>query len=171
MTVFRCTQRVLRRFKLTAIEPESASTRVLGDWYANLLNIAPTRLVLCQSERSLLPVILPARNKDFPAEFGSALRRVLQALVIPVQLVNAEVSATKDVQFAKTRSRQVLGVMNDFACGAQYLAHSPSEDPVLETCLKLAETPSRPIGMDSPAPHGVVVQLASHQLAAHAGQG
>ena len=36
LTVFRCTQRVLRRFKLTAIEPETASTGVLGDWYANL---------------------------------------------------------------------------------------------------------------------------------------
>ena len=57
MTVFRCTQRVLRRFKLTAIEPETTSTGVLGDWYANLLNFGPTRLVLCQSERSLLPVI------------------------------------------------------------------------------------------------------------------
>ena len=114
MTVFRCTQRVLRRFKLTAIEPETASTGVLGDWYANLLNFGPTRLVLCQCERSLLPVILPARNKAFPSEFGNALSRVLLALGIPVQQVNAEVLATQDVQFARTRSRQVLGVMNDF---------------------------------------------------------
>ena len=115
MTVFRCTQRVLRRFKLTAIEPETASTGVLGDLYANLLNFGPTRLVLCQSERSLLPVILPARNRDFPAEFGSALSRILLALGIPVQQVHAEVEATRDIQFAKTRSRQVLGVMNDCA--------------------------------------------------------
>ena len=151
MTVFRCTQRVLRRFKLTAIEPETASTGVLGDWYANLLNIGPTRLVLCVSERSLLPVILRARNEAFPAEFGNALRGVLVALGIPGQLVNAEVEATRDIQFAKTRSRQVLGVMNDFAFTAHYYrAHSRSEAPILETCLKLAETPSRPIGMDSP---------------------
>ncbi len=98
MTVFRCTQRVLRRFTLTAIEPETASTGVLGDWYANLLNFGPTRLVLCQSERSLLPVILPARNKVFPAAFGSALSRVLLALGIPGPLVIAEVEATRDIQ-------------------------------------------------------------------------
>ena len=151
MTVFRCTQRVLRRFKLTAIEPETASTGVLGDWYANLLNIGPTRLVLCQSERSLLPVILPARNKAFPAEFGSALSRVLLVLGIPVRQVNAEVEATRDIQFAKTRSRQVLGVMNDYAFSAQVcLAHAQTNEPVLETCLRLAETPTGPIGMDSP---------------------
>ena len=151
MTVFRCTQRVLRRFKLTAIEPETTSTGVLGDWYANLLNFGPTRLVLCQSERSLLPVILPARNKSFPSEFGSALSRVLLALGIPVQQVNAEVLATRDIQFARTRSRQVLGVMNDYALSAHYfLARAGSDDPVLETCLKLAKTPTGPIGMDSP---------------------
>ena len=87
----------------------------------------------------------------FPAEFGEALRRVLLALGIPVQQVNTEVLATRDIQFAKTRSRQVLGVMNDFAFSAQVcLAHARTNDPVLETCLRLAETPTGPLGMDSP---------------------
>ena len=151
MTVFRCTQRVLRRFKLTAIEPDTASTGVLGDWYANLLNVGRKRLVLCVSERSLLPVIVPARNKAFPREFGQTLMRVLLALDIPIHSVDAEVAAAQDVQFARTRNRRVLGVMNDFLFSAElYFAYARSHDPVLETCLKLAETPSRPIGMDSP---------------------
>ncbi len=151
MTVFRCTQRVIRRFKITPKEPALASTGVLGDWYANLLNIGSTRLVLCQSERSLLPVILPARNKAFPHEFGNALRKVLLALGVPEERANAEVQATQDIQFAKTRSRQVLGVMNDFAFSAQfYLAHAWTNDPILEACLKLAETPSTPIENESP---------------------
>ncbi len=151
MTVFRCTQRVGRRFKITPTEPETPSTGVLGDWYANLLNIGSTRLVLCQSERSLLPVILAARNKAFPHEFGNALRKVLLVLGIPEDRVNAEVQATQDIQFAKTRSRQVLGVMNDFAFSAQfYLTHAWSNDPVLEACLKLTATPSGPIENESP---------------------
>ena len=59
--------------------------------------------------------------------------------------------ATRDIQFAKTRSRQVLGVMNDYAFSAQVcLAHAQTNEPVLETCLRLAETPTGPIGMDSP---------------------
>ena len=152
MTVFRCTQRVIKRFKLTPTEPETPSTGVLGDWYANLLNIGSIRLVLCQSERTLLPVILPARNADFPHKFGHALSKVLLALGIPEERVNAEVQATQDIQFAKTRSRQVLGVMNDFAFSAPVcLAHAWSNDPILEAFLKLADTPTGPIGMDSPS--------------------
>ena len=41
--------------------------------------------------------------------------------------------------------------MNDFAFGAQVcLAHARTNDPVLETCLRLAEAPTGPLGMDSP---------------------
>ena len=69
MLVLRCTQRVLRRFQLKPIDSELVSSGVLGDWYANLLNLGSRRYVLCQSERALLPVIVPARNDSFPAEF------------------------------------------------------------------------------------------------------
>ena len=73
------------------------------------------------------------------------------ALSIPEDRVEAEVEATREIRFAKTRSRQVLGVMNDFSFSASfYLSHARSNDPGLETCLKLAEMPSRPIGMESP---------------------
>jgi len=53
MLVFRCTHRVVKRFKLPIIDDAPASSGTLGDWYANLLNIGRSRLVLCQSERSL----------------------------------------------------------------------------------------------------------------------
>ena len=151
MLVFRRTQRVLKRFRLTPIDPESASTGVLGDWYANLLNVGRQRYVLCQSERALLPVILPARNEAFPATFGRALRRVLLALGIPREAVAREVEAADEVHIARTRSRQVLGAMNDFAFIAElHLLHARHDDPALEACLKLAEMPSKPIGYDSP---------------------
>ena len=151
MLVLRCTQRVLRRFQLKPIDSERVSSGVLGDWYANLLNIGSRRFVLCQSERALLPVIVLARNDSFPAEFGPALLKVLRALGIPDELVAQEVAAAGEVQIARTRSRQVLGTMNDFAFNAQvYLSHAHTHDPVLEACLKLAEMPSKPIGYDSP---------------------
>ena len=42
--------------------------------------------------------------------------------------------------------------MNDFAAGAPYyLAVAADPTPALETCLKLADTPSKPIGYESPA--------------------
>lgn len=151
MVVFRCTQRVLRRFQLQTSDTPVASSGVLGDWYANLLNCGTQRYVLCQSERTLLPVILPARNESFPAQFGLSLQRVPDALGVPSRSVGPEISAANEIQIARTRSRHVLGTMNDFAFNAQvYLAHALSDDPALEAALKLAEMPSKPIGYDSP---------------------
>ena len=151
MVVFRCTQRVLRRFQLQTSDTPVASSGVLGDWYANLLNCGPQRYVLCQSERTLLPVILPARNESFPAQFGLSLRSVLDALGVPSESIRREILAANEIQIARTRSRHVLGTMNDFAFNAQvYLAHTQRDNPALEVSLKLADIPSKPIGYDSP---------------------
>ncbi len=151
MVVFRCTQRVLRRFRLQPSDTDGVSSGVLGDWYANLFNVGPYGYVLCQSERTLLPVILPARNESFPAEFGSTLAKVLHTLGVPAETVTQEAGAAHEIRIARTRSRHVLGAMNDFALHAQvYLSHARSDDPALEACLKLAEMPSKPIGYDSP---------------------
>lgn len=152
MVVFRCTQRVVRRFRLNTTDEGAVSSGMLGDWYANLLNFGPRRYVLCQSERSLLPVILPARNALFPAGFGEALARVLLALGVPTEVVDREVAAASDVGFTKTHNRRVLGSMNDFAyCAQIYMSDARSADPTLEVCLKLAETPSKLIGYEAPA--------------------
>src|SRR5882672_4044257 len=77
---FRCTKRVVERFRLEPVEEAPASTGILGDWYANLLNVGSQRFVLCVSERTLLPVILPARRDSFPGRFGEHLRPLLEYL-------------------------------------------------------------------------------------------
>ncbi len=151
MVVFRCTQRVVGRFKVPILEKAPASTGVLGDWYINLMNVGPTRLVLCQSARSLLPVILPARKEAFPGQFGFALGMVLRELGVRREQIEQEQAAVREVVFARTASRQMLGAMNDFAYnGTYYLLDDPgTEGIVLRTCLKLASMPSKPLGYDS----------------------
>ncbi len=151
MLVFRCTHRVVKRFKLLIIDNAPTSSGTLGDWYANLLNIGRSRLVLCQSERSLLPVILPARNAAFPAAFGAALGAMLGELGVRHDLIEREVAAANDIVFSRPRSRKVLGAMNDFACNFEvYLAGAGGNDPALKACLRLAEMSSKPIGFESP---------------------
>ena len=54
MVRLRCTLRVLKRFGLEPGPEAAASTTLLGDWYANLLNAGRSRWVLCVSERALL---------------------------------------------------------------------------------------------------------------------
>jgi len=60
MFTIRCTKKLLRRVDDT--ETPTASTTVLGDWYAKVLYSRPHQLVLCVSERSLLPVVLHAKE-------------------------------------------------------------------------------------------------------------
>lgn len=151
MLTLRCTQRVIRRFRLNVHNSAPASSGRLGDWYANLLNIGHSRLVLCQSERSLLPVVLPARKATFPSDLGPALGAMLGVLGVPPPLIDEEMAAMSDVTFAKPRSRQVLGAMNDFAFHAEgYWPAQTTPSTALEVCLRLAEMPSRPIGYQSP---------------------
>ena len=152
MVIFRCTERVVRRFRLRSKlrDEVPASSGILGDWYANLLNVGSARFVLCQSERSLLPVIIPARNDAFPAAFGPALTAVLQGLGIRADLIAREVAAGGEVAFSKPRSRRVLGAMNDFAFQAQgYAIATHKSDDAVAVCLELAEMPSGPIGYHS----------------------
>ncbi len=150
MLIFRCTGRVVRRFRLHLQDDVPASSGILGDWYANLLNVGSARLVLCQSERSLLPVIIPARNDSFPAAFGPALTAVLQGLGVRADLIDREVATAGEVAFGKPRSRRVLGAMNDFAFHAQgYFQAAASADEATAVCLELAQMPSRPIGHQS----------------------
>jgi hypothetical protein len=149
MITFRCTKRVIERFRLQPDDDPPASTGVLGDWYANLLNVGSQRFVLCASERTLLPVILPARKVSFPGSFGGFLRPVLEHLDIPEVLIVAELAAAEEVAFGQTRSRQVLGVMNDFAFMAQHVLGERGRS-VWEATLLLARTPSKPLGYDHP---------------------
>jgi hypothetical protein len=149
MITFRCTKRVAQRFRLQLRDDAPASTGILGDWYANLLNIGRQRLVLCVSERTLLPVILPARQDAFPGRFREHLRWVLKQLDIPDSQIEAEVAAAREVTFAPTRSRQVLGVMNDFAFMAK-VGVSRQHETIDELVRFLAGTPCSPLGMDHP---------------------
>ena len=50
-----------RKWAELECKPAPADT-VLGDWYANLIRIGRIQVVLAVSERSLLPVVVPARD-------------------------------------------------------------------------------------------------------------
>ena len=148
MITFRCTAKTLKRFRLEPEDSPAEPGGVLGDWYVNLLNVGPHRLVLCVSERSLLPVILPARKAEFPENFPSYLYETLCAIGVHGALAAVEAEGAKEYCIARTQSRRVLGVMNDFANMAQYFL---TEESPFAASMRLSETPSKPIDYDSPA--------------------
>jgi hypothetical protein len=152
MFTLRCTKKLLTRLK---VKPEAApppSTGRLGEWYADTLNLGRERLILCVSERTLLPVIIKAAGgvADLPARLVRGLRETLESLGAPEAAIEAEVSAMREVTLAKTASRVVLGTMNDFQLMAGHAERRSSKESLLELGLWLAQSPCSPIGGASP---------------------
>ena len=149
----RCTQTLLKRLNasLDATE-ESEATTVLGDWYANTLNVGRRRLLLCSSERSLLTVIIPtAPLSSFPERLEQAVARLLTGLPIAAPAIERESRDMRWHRFGRTRSRQILGSMNDFAFLAEHYIRDDGPDVDLESVAQmLNRAPCRPIQYQSP---------------------
>jgi hypothetical protein len=156
----RCTQKLLGRLGASrassAVSAAPKPTTRLGDWHANALYVPEAELVLLVNDRSLLPVVVPARPGELiVARFVDALGSTLQRLGVPADIVAAELGEMAEVQLGPTRSRQILGSMNDFdRMFDDELARSSS---LLEATLRLAEAPCGPIAMKSP--RDVAVEL------------
>lgn len=149
MLTLRCTTKLLRRLGHTAAaEPAAPSTR-LGDWYANLLITRPEQLVLCVSERTLLPVLVPARPiGTLTVRFPLAVLEMLRAIGVPGDAIRNEERTMTDVAVGRTASRRVLGSMNDFAWMLDAYRATISSLPQL--ALRLADTPCGPLRMETP---------------------
>jgi len=140
--VLRCTRKLLRR--LDAAEDPAPSSTWLGDWYANPVSVGRARLILCISEKTLLPVVVPARDlHSLGARLAAATGEVLRGLGVAEALVKAEVDRMTPVVFAPTKSRVVLGSLNEFAWLLQGQLN-PGRS-LLDVSLELSQTPCGPI--------------------------
>lgn len=147
MFTLRSTARLLKRLGgPTEVSPAVPSTR-LGDWYAHLLFTRP-QLVLCVSERTLLPILIPARDATaLVSRLRSALAKILRSIDVPAAMVMAETNAMADAVIGKTARRSVLGSINDFK---RMLDAYLDGRPLLAVSLHLAECPCGPPRGDSP---------------------
>ena len=148
MFTLRCTAKLRDRLNAPSeTSPVTPSTR-LGDWYAHLLFTRP-QLVLCVSERTLLPVLVPARDGGgLVQRLREGVGQVLRTLDVPDAVIAAEQSVMSQAIIGKTRSRQVLGSINDFVRMLDwYLGRHRT---LLDVSLHLAETPCGPLKGNSP---------------------
>jgi len=158
----RCTKKLLSRLGASRASNAGAAapapTTRLGDWHANVLYLQEGELVLLVNDRSLLPIVVPARPGELiVARFVEALGATLHRLGVPEEAVAAEVGEMAEVQLGPTRSRQILGSLNDFdRMFDEELARSTT---LVEAALRLAEAPCGPISMRRPK--DVAVELLS----------
>jgi hypothetical protein len=145
-----CTKIVRDRLRLPAqlAAPVQPSTR-LGNWYIHLARFGRNQIVLATSERSLLTVLLPARQlrERIEISFQAALAELLAALQLPAQVVSRELAAVKPISFAAASNRRVIGSMNEYAWQlGSYLARTAD---LLELSLQLNNTPMSAVGSKS----------------------
>ena len=147
MFTLRCTARLRKRLGTTEDTASAPPSTKLGDWYAHLLFTRP-QLVLCVSERTLLPVVIAARDgRLLVPRLHEGVGQTLRALGVAEAAVVAEEDAMMNAVIGKTVSRQVLGSMNDFVC---LLDSYRGTGTLLDVSLRLAETPCGPLRMNSP---------------------
>lgn len=142
MATLRCTQKLLRQLRADPPSDDVPPANRLGDWYANALNIGRSRFVLCVSERTLLPVILPAREyRTLPARLLPEIVWMLERIGVSSEIAEAEMGAMKPVTIGRTKSRVVLGSMNVMGDEAYYHLTDPRRIPDLRgTSLRLADS-------------------------------
>ena len=118
MTSLCCSQVVRSRLGITG-RPSAASepTTRLGNWYVHLVRLVTRQLILATSERSLLTVILPARELRATIEgnLRIAAGQLLSAKNIPMDIVNRELAQMQPALIAPATNRRVLGSMNELA--------------------------------------------------------
>lgn len=144
MFTLRCTQKLLHRGLAETAGADTPPATLLGDWYANVLVARPQHLVLCISERTLLPLVVPAKNiQQLPLRLEQALGPMLAALCIEAPAVARELAAMQSPRIGRTASKRTLGSLNElmFLLESQ-LAWHPTLT-LLEHSLRLADTPMK----------------------------
>lgn len=114
MFSLHATKKLLDRVKQPVMPPVSGPSTVLGNWYGTVLFWRP-QVALLVNERTLFPVLMPlAPAATLIARFPDALRQTLEARGVPFDFVESESPAMFDGRYAKTASRSVIGIMDEF---------------------------------------------------------
>jgi hypothetical protein len=146
MVSFRCTQKLLRRWPGPIEVSPLPPTTVLGDWYCAALNHGHRRLILGLAERSLLPVVVPAKPfATFPSRLAAATLRVLDGLGVPAKLRDREAQEMAAWVLAKTNNRSILGSMRDLGFLALDFLDSYPDAPPEAVGAELVEVPCGPL--------------------------
>ncbi len=133
MVTLRCTRRLLRRAGVRTKAETVPPTTVLGDWCANLVYARPQQLALCMNERSLLVVVLPARDfKNVAPRFRAQVVSLLTRIGVPAAAVAAEEQAMQEFRFGPTANRAVVGCLNQVAMVLSYELESPRFSSIAE---------------------------------------
>jgi hypothetical protein len=142
MFTLHCTRKLLNRGAPKLLPVAAAPTTVLGDWYANIVFTRPEQVVVCLSERTLLPVVVTAKDiKHLPERVAAAAGTMLRSIGVSPDDIESELSEMAVGQLGTTASRRVLGSLNDVVFHFQHGTGRQQELSLHERALRMARMP------------------------------
>jgi hypothetical protein len=151
MVTLRCTKKLLQRGLVQSADDDVPPSTMLGNWYANIVFSRPQHLVVCVSERTLLPVVVAARDlKSLPQRLAVATHELLLALDIAPDLADMERHDMQAVRIGRTCSKTILGSLNDMVHMLEFAIRDRPDASLLLHSLWLARSPCKPIEYASP---------------------
>ena len=146
MVVLRCTRQLRLRLKQFDDESPAHSTTRLGDWYGNILRMGRRHALIFISERSRLPVLIPIREANrLRFVFPDAVCQMLAAVGVSTVDIEEERSRMSEITYGRTKSRSLLGTLNDFSFGARVHFITARHDTLGDVARDLARTPILPL--------------------------
>jgi hypothetical protein len=142
MMTLRCTRKLLSRLAITPPEHAEVPTTTLGDWYADLLSTRPKWVVICVNERSLLSVVVPARESaSLPIRFRHAALTLFRHLGVPEPKIAAEAGEMERILVGRTVSRSVIGSKNELRFLCSCMLQEMGGGDLDAIAVKLARVP------------------------------
>jgi hypothetical protein len=143
MVILRPTRRLHAILPIADSVP-ACNDSALGDWYVNRLVVDRQPILLLVSSRSLLPMLVPARDvRTLPDRLADLVAARLGRLGVAAPVIAAEQQSMRPVVIGPTCDRSVLGIMVDFAKSIPYYLEPEqwSENTLKDVEDQLAETP------------------------------
>jgi hypothetical protein len=145
MFTVHATRKLLDRVKRRPVELTPDPTTALGNWYASAIFWRP-QVALFVNEHTLLPVLMPlAPATTLLDRFPGALLQVLLAHDVDRDFVAAERAQMDEGVYARTASRSLLGIMNEFTHESRLMYQRLGPGGLLRISLELAGTPCTPL--------------------------
>ena len=123
MTILKCTKKLLGELKVKPDDIE-AQSQGISNWHANLISVDRRKCILFTHDTTLFSIFSPGLKKpDFQRIkdiFGQALFKSLVNESFPQAHIELFLDDIRNIQFAKTNNRSVLGSMTDLSFQIKY---------------------------------------------------
>jgi len=127
MIVVRCTRKLLQLLDGAPADCVPDTSAALGDWYANVVETVAGDIIVFANERSLLSVAIPVQMVDrLFTEFPGRVYNLLRMIGVSTDVALRECAELETVVLARTKSRSVLGSLNEIALHYQLIAERDS---------------------------------------------